>query len=192
MQIKVVSSHFNEDLSWTSRIKYPVVVYSKTINNSNYISFNKVQEAPAYLRFIIENYNNLPDYTFFVHGHEYSIHQTDSIVNLINNCELTKDIVNINRPDWYNKLNEFTVPEWNWIKNHWEELFRGYFNFPSKLWFPACAQFAVRKNLLLSNSLEFYKHCYFWCQNTNLDNYISSRIFEYMWFYIFTGKEVYE
>lgn len=192
MEVKVLSAHYNEDLSWIPRVKYPVFVYSKTLANHNFIPFNKVQEVPAYLKFIIDNYQSLPDYTFFVHGHEFSPHQEGSIVNLINNAKLEKDIVSINRPNWYNKLDESSGLYWSWIKNSWNDLFKDYLSFPSKLWFPACAQFAVNKKLILNHPITFYQNSYRWCETNTLENYISSRIFEYMWFYLFTKKEVYE
>tara|TARA_R100000008_G_scaffold85877_2_gene76963 strand:- start:1656 stop:1868 length:213 start_codon:yes stop_codon:yes gene_type:complete len=69
MNVKVVVSHFNEDLSWLEKIECPTVVYSKTIKGEKFIDFNKAAEAPAYLKFIIDNWLSLPDYTIFIHGH---------------------------------------------------------------------------------------------------------------------------
>lgn len=191
MRVVVASAHFNEDLSWVSRVNYPVKVYSKTLTISNFIPFNKVQEVPAYLKFIIDNYIDLPDYTFFVHGHEYSPHQNDSIINLINNASLDKPMVNINRVDWYNKYDYTRLPDWDWLRSSWGELFEGYLEFPNKLWFPAGAQFAVHRNLILNYPLKFFINAYDWCRDNKLENYISSRIFEYVWFYLFTKKEIY-
>jgi hypothetical protein len=191
LSIKVVSAHFNEDLRWISKLKYATKVYSKTIPGHNFIPFNKVQEVPAYLKFIIDNYYELPDYTIFVHGHEYSPHQNDSIVNIINSIKFEKDIINLNRPDWYNKYDSTKRPDWSWIEDNWADIFKNYLALPTKLWFPAGAQFAVKKDCILKYPIEFYVSLYNWCQETKLDNYISSRIFEYTWFYIFSGNEIF-
>ena len=194
MKIEVVSSHFNENLSWISRVKYPVKVFSKTIKDDNFIDFNKAQEAPAYLKFIIKNYYDLPDYTFFVHGHEFAYHQTDSIVNLINTCKFNNDFINLNRPDWVVTFDEFNITnkyktEWEWLKLSWDNLFFNYLPFPKKLTFPCSAQFCLSKKLIQNNNIQFYENAYKWARNTNLDNFISGRIFEYTWYYIFTHRE---
>jgi len=191
MHVKIASAHFNENLEWITRVKYPTLVYSKTIPTNNFIPFNKVQEVPAYLKYIIDNYYNLPEYSIFVHGHEYSPHQNDSIVNIINNLKFDRDIINLNRPDWYNKYDQAKRPDWGWIEDNWEEVFQSHLPFPEKLWFPAGAQFAVNKNCILKHPFEFYTKLYKWCEGTKLDNYISSRIFEYTWFYIFSGDQVF-
>ena len=98
--VRVASSHFNEDLHWINLIKYPTDIYSKTIKNKNFIPFNKVQEAPAYLKYIIDNYYNLPEYTIFVHGHLDSLHQDMNIIEKINSLKFDDKIINLNRPDW--------------------------------------------------------------------------------------------
>ncbi|KAJ8607057.1 hypothetical protein MRB53_040566 [Persea americana] len=50
---------------------------------------NQGREAMAYLTWIIDNYDNLPTYTFFVHGHEKSWHQPEPIVSNIRAMNLT-------------------------------------------------------------------------------------------------------
>jgi hypothetical protein len=197
MTIKVLSSHYNENLDWISKIKYPVQVFSKTIKDENFIDFNKVQEAPAYLKYIIKNWDNLPDFTFFVHGHEFAYHQTDSIVNLINTCIFNSEFINLNRSDWVTTFDEVSIinkyrVEWEWLRSCWNDLFSNHLPFPKKLNFPCSAQFCVSKKLIQNNKIEFYKNAYEWCENTTLDNFVSGRIFEYTWHYIFTHKEEYQ
>lgn len=78
-QIEIVTSRFNEDLTWTNQLpfsKYPVVVYNKG-NNYNY-SVNNLKkeiklmnvgrESHSYLYHIINNYNDLADITVFLPG----------------------------------------------------------------------------------------------------------------------------
>lgn len=87
----VVVAHYNEDLSWVSRIKYKHVIYSKSINDDPSVIFqriNKGNEASAYLQYILDNYHALPEYVFFVHGHDTSWHHEGSIVDIINNTGL--------------------------------------------------------------------------------------------------------
>jgi hypothetical protein len=187
----VASSHYKEDLNWVNLVKYPVKIYSKTIKNQNFIDFNKAQEAPAYLKYIIENYNSLPEYSIFVHGHLNSEHQEDNIINLINNIKFDKPIINLNRKDWFqtiSKGDEFQDRKFSWIEENWKELIGDYLVMPSSLSFPSCAQFAVNKSCIQQYPIEFWQHLFDWCRNTELENFISSRIFEYIWYYIFSGK----
>lgn len=187
----VVSSHYKEDLNWVNLVNYPVKIYSKTIKNQNFIDFNKVQEVPAYLKYIIENYNNLPEYSIFVHGHLTSEHQEDNIVNLINNVKLDKPIINLNRKDWFqtiSKGDEFKDRKFSWIEENWKDLIGNYLTMPSSFSFPSCAQFAIHKSCIQQHPIQFWQHLFDWCKNTNLENFVSSRIFEYIWYYIFSGK----
>jgi predicted O-methyltransferase YrrM len=187
----VVSSHYKEDLNWVNLVNYPVKIYSKTVKNQNFIDFNKVQEVPAYLKYIIENYNNLPEYSIFIHGHLMSEHQEDNIVNIINNVKLDQPIINLNRKDWkqtISKGDEFQDRKFSWIEDNWKDIIGDYLQLPDSLSFPSCAQFAVHKSCIQQYPIEFWKHLFDWCQKTKLENFISSRIFEYIWYYIFSGK----
>lgn len=190
MNAKVVTCHFNQDLSWLQKIKYPTVVYSKTIKGEKFIDFNKALEHPVYLKFIIDNWSNLPDYTIFIHGHESSYHQSRLMVDIINSLSFDKLMINLN-DSHMRKVMDKNDEHWPWLYNCWKGLFKPYgFELPSKLGFPCCAQFAVHKSLILSNPLEYYEHAYNWCKKTKLRNSISSRIFEYTWWYIFTKQPI--
>jgi hypothetical protein len=188
--VVVASSHYQEDLSWVNSVKYPVKVYSKTIKDQNFIDFNKVQEVPAYLKYIIENYNNLPEYSIFVHGHFMAAHQSDNIVNLINNVKLDKPIIDLNNKSNYT-LNR-GVEQWDvkfsWLEENWKDLIGEVLPLPNSLSFPQCAQFAIHKSCILQYPIEFWQHLFDWCKKTELENYVSSRVFEYTWYYIFSRK----
>jgi hypothetical protein len=81
----IVSSHFQEDVRWLENYIFPVVLVSKdggnysTLNYDRYHNVhrapNKLRESGAYLWFIINYWNNLPNKMFFIHGHEISHHQ---------------------------------------------------------------------------------------------------------------------
>lgn len=196
----VVSSHYNEDLNWVNFVKYPVKVYSKTIKNKNFIDFNKAQEVPAYLKYIVENYDNLPEYSIFVHGHSESYHQKDHIASIINRVKLEGSVINLNLDyqQTISKKDEFVDPKsghsdlndlrFYWVENNWKSLIGENLPLPNSLSFPSCAQFAVHKSCIIQYPIEFWQHLFDWCKKTELDNYISSRIFEYIWYYIFSRK----
>jgi hypothetical protein len=71
----VVAAHFDEDVSWLNELSqhFPVLVMGP-----GGLAANKGQEAMAYLTFILQNYDNLPESTAFVHSHLASWHTNGS------------------------------------------------------------------------------------------------------------------
>jgi predicted O-methyltransferase YrrM len=194
-KVRILSSHYKEDLSWINFVKYPTTIYSKTIEDKNFINFNKVQEVPAYLKYIIDNYKNLPEYTIFVHGHLNSEHQKDkNIIEIINNLKFDGDIVNLNRSDWIGSIkkgDDLWDKKYSWLTENWKNIFGEYLELPEEMTFYSCAQFAINKKCILQYPIEFWQKLFNWCENTELDNYLSSRIFEYCWYYIFSKKALF-
>lgn len=195
---QVVIAHYMENLNWVEQIDYlriPCIVYSKTNKRYNYIPENKGQEALMYLRHIIDNYSNLADRTFFMHGHKNSYHQDYPSLDLVKvvNWEGPLQYFNVNKREFFNILYKNSPPDarcYFWLRTYWDLLFKGYFELPERIEHYACAQFVVSKELILSNTLEFYQHCYNFLIHTEIDNYITSRLFEFTWHYIFTKSPV--
>lgn len=133
----------------------------------------------------------MPEHSVFVHGHLMSEHQSDNIINIINNLNFNEDIINLNRKDWTQTLSkgdDFEDKKFSWIADNWNDLIGDYLPLPESLTFPSCAQFAIHKSKIQQYPIEFWEHLFEWCKKTNLENYISSRIFEYIWYYIFSKK----
>jgi hypothetical protein len=80
--------------------------------------------------------------------------------------------------------------EIHWRKHIWQELNPGA-PIPSTLSGVCCAQFALSRDRIRQVPLERLIHYRRWLLNTEMDDQYSGRIFEYLWHYIFTGKEVY-
>jgi hypothetical protein len=87
---KVVISRYNEPLDWVSSIECDYIIYNKgeRIENAD-IPEGKVinvpnegREAETFLRYIISNYNNLPDSLVFVQGNPFDhFPETLKIIN---------------------------------------------------------------------------------------------------------------
>jgi hypothetical protein len=192
----IVISHFNEDLSWINELdgRYQDIrVYTKLnpkefgidrITENNFILQNKGQEASVYLRYIIDNYQNLPEYTIFLHAHEYSPHHIGKISSVVNELVdmktyyhnfnnyklgyiLTNPIVN-EVVKWYN---EYLEPEIGPIDSYgdWTVGHQG------------CGQFLVHRNTIMIRPLNFYKKLYDWIISTDLPNAWTSRFTEWTW-----------
>jgi hypothetical protein len=198
----VVVSHYKEDLSWLSRIRYKYVVYKKD-QDDDYpynVPVNKGNEASAYLKYIIDHYDNLPEYVIFVHGHESDWHHEDSMVDKLNSLRITKDYTNLNdsRHNFkltYDKKQGFllngSTREIGPMNEWWDENMTQYFGDPWQ-YAPVinrdtcCAQFVIKRDNILRHSINFYKTQYKWLITTDLHNYYSGRYYEWLWKFIFS------
>ena len=194
---KIIIAHYNEDLNWAIELKniFDIEIYSKTDGRFNIIEGNKGQEVPMYLKYIIDNYTNLPEKTLFLHGHQMSLHQDYSSDFIIKNVNWNLDkFFSVNRREWYQEVSEnyaispdaFKI----WLKNNWH-IFQDKLEFPTNgLFFYSGAQFVVDKSLILQYELDFWGNLYKWIQTVDIDSAITSRIFEYTWHYIFSKKTI--
>jgi hypothetical protein len=195
----IILAHYNEDIKWFNNLNFDgnKIVYSKTINNNDkyFIPLNKGQEIPMYLKYIIDYYYDLPEKTLFIHGHQNSLHQDFSTDYIIDNLNWNLDsFFSINKRDWYQEVSknyEISKGAFDiWLKNNWY-IFKNKLEFPiDGLFFYSGAQFVVNKELILQYGIDFYKDLYDWIEKTEIDNVITSRIFEYTWHYIFTKKSI--
>lgn len=57
-------------------------IYDKeTPENPYNVPVNKGNEASVYLKFIVDHYECLSDYTFFIHDEEFAWHHSGSIID---------------------------------------------------------------------------------------------------------------
>lgn len=196
LKMNIITSHYNEDLTWLNLISkdHKVFIYSKSNKNYNYMPLNKGNEASAYLKYIIDNYDNLGDKNLFIHGHRMAYHQSCDMDFIINNLKWDLDsYFSINRRDWYfdeGVNNTHHADNYNCMKSNWGNIFGNNLAFPESFHHYSCAQFQVDKELILSNSKQFYEHLFNWLMNTNMPNYWNARIFEHTWHYIFTKNPI--
>lgn len=78
----VVAARYSEDVSWLTDLEphIPYLVYQAEIPGNQeapYHHSNTAREASAFLAFIAEHYDCLPNVTAFVHGHRHSWHSND-------------------------------------------------------------------------------------------------------------------
>jgi len=182
----VIVSRYNEDSQFLEKIDFKTLIYEKEKPFYKYnVEKNKGNEASVYLKYIIDNYNNLDEYTIFLHCHEFSCHQDGSIIDIINS---NKNIFHT-----FTNLNNFKLGDIENLDNSEREMgeyFRTYIRaavgpcilYPSfTLGVLGCAQFIVHKNNILNHSKLFYKKIYDWLMETDLSNYWSGRFLEWTW-----------
>jgi len=208
-----VISHYNEDLSWLKELPCDYVVYSKTLIGEKTIlqKENLGNEATSYLEYIIQNYNNLNEWTVFLHGHLTSPHQDYSALDIVKKID-TKKIKNkwLNINNYYNVIlpertiayGAFPGESNNRPYKAIELFFKGlggqlFGKCPDSIFSYAAAQFLIHKELILSNSKETYIQLNDWLYNDGLKldqelgvgkSFYSSRLFEWLWYFIFTRQ----
>lgn len=169
---------------------------------------NKGNEAAAYLTYIIDNYDNLPDVMVFIHALRYQWHNEDPMydhVPVLRNLSLahvfengyvslrcTWDVgcpaemypVGDDAPDF--------DPHWPFVnmRKAYGKGFKALFPdtpLPERVGAPCCSQFAVTKASVRMRSLEDYERYRRWLWETDMESMISGRIMEYVWHSMFSA-----
>lgn len=133
---------------------------------------NQGQEAMAYTTFLIDHYDNLPDYMVFVHGHQKAWHQPPPMPWLLKSMDLGV----VDRSGWVSLRcsnwgrcegpHMYTHPrEGNWamaviLRGIHDFVYRKtdpwYEDLPVDIAVPCCAQFAVTKAQTLKKPRDFW------------------------------------
>ena len=211
----VAAVKLETDLEWLSEIHNHSTWETRRYNyndpkppSDTWFPANKGHEAMMYLSYIIANYDSLPNYSIFIHGHRQSWHQEGDMVNLISNLQLPaldKDGYVPLRCDWYPSCPAEIRPidhdaiVWGpgvhredaerEIGKAWKELF-GSAEMPRTIASQCCAQFAVTRGAIQRRSKEDYGKMREWLLRTDLIDDISGRVFEKLWAYIMTGDAI--
>jgi hypothetical protein len=148
MSIIAVIAKYKEDISWVNQLKCPYIVYDK----SNDIP-NVGRESETYLRYIIANYEKLPNYILFLQGHPFD-HLTIGTVDYINE---SIDKILDNNIDFLH-LNNLHCEKHNRYTRT-KESFIVLFNhtLPEMFIFPPGAQFIVSRDSIIFRSKQFYQ-----------------------------------
>jgi len=84
--MKIVVARYNEDIHWILPIINICIVYNKGADDLHYIPQDKIikcdnmgREGETYIKYILDNYDNLEDHTFFIQGKIYDHIRSDSI-----------------------------------------------------------------------------------------------------------------
>ncbi|KAL1981968.1 hypothetical protein VTN96DRAFT_1980 [Rasamsonia emersonii] len=168
---------------------------------------NKGHEVMVYLTFIIDNYDNLPDIVVFMHSHRYAWHNeeildfdaAEMLRRLSPERVYREGFMNMRCiwapgcPDWMHPgalEEDVNKQEETMLARSWGEIFPEL-PIPKVLAQPCCAQFAVSRDRILAIPKSRYIFYRDWLLHTELSDYISGRVWEYLWHVIFTGQDVY-
>jgi len=172
------------------------------------LPMSKGHEAMVYLSFIIDNYDELPWSTMFVHGHMEAWHQEDIIIRLLRDLNLNalarEGYISL-RCDWYPSCPKEIRPVdrdaviWgpgvhrkqleDAIAGNWRQIFPDE-KLPRTISSQCCAQFGVTRQAILRRPKTDYERMRQWLIDTLMIDDMSGRVFEKLWAYIFTGESV--
>ena len=161
MTVIIVISRYNEDIKWTD--EFPnVLIYNKGTKldgSYNEIMLDNVgREGHTYYKYIVDNYDNLEDYTFFLQGRPF-----DHSPNIIKNLNSHIQTLNID----FEYLSEHVIHSTfdlecrlNWqcknIHANFEKIFGE--KCIKECIFGAGAQFIVSKNRILQRPKKMYEN----------------------------------
>lgn len=165
---------------------------------------NKGHEVMIYLTYIIDHYDDLPDVSIFMHAHRWSWHNNDlqhhdaaEMVSMLSSERVQRvGYMNL-RCHWFpgcpNWMHPGVVQEKSSRKEEtllaecWSELFPRA-PIPHVLATACCAQFAISRDRIRSIPLSTFNHYRNWLLRTELNDFMSGRVWEYLWQYVFTGQ----
>ena len=156
---------------------------------------NKGKEANVYLTYLIEHYDRLPSIIAFIHSHQFAWHTDASgydnarslrslrpdfvresgYVNL--RCQHSPGCPQEVQPFRKNKDKATEVV----FADAWQSIFN-VTDIPRIVAAPCCAQFAVSREQVLKRTRDEYIWYHHWLMNTTLEDDVSGRIFEYLWY----------
>lgn len=179
--IQLVIAKFNEDISWIKDINIPYVIYNKGEFNENFINVpNNGREGETYLRYIIENYDRLPEIIVFAQGNPFEHYR--SFIETVNSFNLSSPVI-LGLSDWieteHADSNGVFFQEGSGIKDTLPRL--GISKEISKQTFYTGAQYIVSNKFILNKSLSWWINCY----DVYNSNPRSPWIFERIWLDIF-------
>jgi hypothetical protein len=165
MSFSIIVARYYENVEWTKQFPN-VIIYNKGSeldDTYNQVFLNNVgREGHTYYKYICDNYDHLPDYTFFLQGNPFD-HSPNIISNLNNYINDTSSINHfqfLSEGIHYSSLEDQrkTYGECQNIHNNWQRTFGEIVDINHECIFGAGAQFIVSKNQILKRPKEFYNN----------------------------------
>jgi hypothetical protein len=202
LKLLVVVARYSENISWVNLVNKPFVIYNKGIDIEGYpsIKLNNVgRETDTFLRFILNNYHNLPDNVCFLQGNPFD-HFKD-VINFINNFSIKNDNIIFlsqiilkescnwgllgNPPDKFVMINTDTDKSYtgynlsqvaNFLKLNHKLIYE----------FAPGGQYIVPKSMILNKSLDWWINAF----KVHESFYHAPWFYERLWPSIFTHEEI--
>ncbi|KAJ5261369.1 hypothetical protein N7478_011964 [Penicillium angulare] len=169
------------------------------------------REAPAYLSYVVDFYDNLPDYSIFVHAHPEQWHNDlfgpftgDTIKNIRFQSVDALGYVNLRCehnpgcPTGVNPLNPTKIDiEGKDIRAYFADAYQEIFNVPrsevpKEIGNVCCGQFVVSRERILARPIEDYQRILNWAGTTKqTDSFGVGWVMEKLWHIVFGMDAIY-
>lgn len=187
--LELVVAHYKEDLTWLSAINsnIKITVYEKFFDNSDNVKLPNVgREGQTYLNHIVNNYDNLSEFTCFLQG--------DPLIHDPNILSKINSFINSDNPVFFGTLAHESVystqaPQHIYglpMYYFFDLLFGTKHNAPHPVICHYGAQFIVSKETIRNRPLSFYKFLLAFL-SYDIDP-IEGYIIERLWGYIMNTK----
>lgn len=186
----IVSSHFNEDVSWLNGLGHPYWVVSKGQNRPSVKNFNTIPnrglEFSSYLWFLLNNWDNLPERIAFIHGHKDSYHQQHSMDHALRNLK-NSDFSYLNG-DFSLAIHRLDSSH-PWFNGHFFEMWSylgldSVYAPPDHALIRPSTQCLIARDFLKSRGRRFWEHI-FNCLMSHESHYHLALVLEIAWPFIF-------
>jgi hypothetical protein len=191
----IVVARYNEDVEWVNEFsdsKFNLKIYNKGEDNISVDAIkleNLGRDPHTFITYIIDNYNDLPDYVVFLQGNPFD-HQKN-VIDVIKNHNnedyvfLSDHVIDESIVSWYEHLVELTAvmtyPNMRrYSLSETSNVILGS-ETPNKCRFAAGQQYIVDKKYILNRDIDFYKNV---LEHFKLDFVLPWHI-ERLWFNIF-------
>ncbi|KAI2620310.1 hypothetical protein GGS26DRAFT_570997 [Hypomontagnella submonticulosa] len=207
----VMATLLKDDISWAENIGIPNLNIIRYVSDDMEAEYrppipHKGREALIYLTYMHDFYDNLPDITIFSHADQSPWHLehilNSSMIFALSHLDLDqvmrRQYFNLRVswknacPDWINT----TEVEGDTVKEEQPYMYQAFSeNFatndvPEILAGPCCSQFAVTRDAIRRHPRSQYQLSMDWLIRTELEDYISGRIWEHLWPWLFRGEGV--
>ncbi|GME47176.1 hypothetical protein GTA08_BOTSDO13572 [Neofusicoccum parvum] len=221
-RVLVVPRTTDEDVSWIEEVQQelPDLQTAIYVMDDPWAEFrvpkNKGRESMAYLTYLIDHYDDLPDVVLFFHAHKVGWHNllilgqdSSEMLKRVRSERIWRtgympfrcdakpgcpDWLHLDRPE-VDFDEHLRMEEKYYTPDIWRELhppglggMGEMHRVPGVLSAPCCAQFGVSRDRIRANPKEMYEHYRNWLLKTDLDDQYAGRIMEYTWHYMFTRQ----
>ena len=199
----VLIAHYSFDVDWVRKINPDIETYIYTscgtskfepIKHKKRLVLNKGMDANMYLQYILDKWDDMPDFTLFCHHHETNWTQDLPMWEIANRLKWDfAPYFSVGSRNYYGVVWDNCGGEHHQIiKDNWY-IFERYIPFTDKATYHCGTQFVASAEIIKRKPKDYYEYLLNWLHTTELDDYYSARMFEYYWHYLLTGdhNEVY-
>jgi hypothetical protein len=148
-KLVVIINHFEKDTSWAKNLKHPYIIYNKNPEDTHLFEVNMPNlgfDTIAYMTYIVDNYDSLPDYVCFLQDDPF--YHCGNSVEIINEFDFLKP--------FYPMSHTYFLANWDWDKTYdYAERVGLIYTKPLKM--IASCQCIVSRELILKTPKEMYK-----------------------------------